>query len=291
MDEGGRAKGEVPGYSELINPTLAAIRNLEGSATSDEIGEYVIYILGLPTRVVDVPHSEESSSKTELEYQLQWARTYLRDAGLIQSSSNGVWTLTPEAHDLEEISPAEVIERTRKAGTGSGDANDHSLLHRELQSSEVRSWKSELHEVLTGQLSASAFERLTVRLLRELGFVHLEVTGKSGDGGIDGKGRMRINGVLTFNIVFQCKRYKGSVSVREVRDFRGATIGRADRGLMITTGSFTRAAQEEARRDGAPPIDLVDGEDLAEHLKRLGLGVEVRTVKRTVVNRGWFESM
>jgi restriction system protein len=276
----------------LINPTLTAIRNLEGSATSREIEEYIIFMLDLPARVAEVPHSEESLSKTELGYQLQWARTHLRDAGLIQSSSNGVWTLTPEAQDLEEISPGEVLERTREAGGGrSGATQDPSLLYREGQASEAQSWKSDLHAVLTEKLSASAFERLTVRLLRELGFVHLEVTGKSGDGGIDGKGRMRINGILTFNIVFQCKRYRGSVSVREVRDFRGAAIGRADRGLMISTGSFTKAAEEEARRDGAPPIDLVDGEDLAEHLKRLGLGVEVRTIKRTVVKRDWFEAI
>jgi len=118
--------------------------------------------------------------------------------------------------------------------------------------------------------------------------VHVEVTGRSGDGGIDGKGIMRLSGVLSFHVVFQCKRYAGSVSAGMIRDFRGAMIGRADKGLFITTGSFTRDAVKEATRDGAPPIDLIDGERLAELLKRLKLGVRTETVERVSVDTEWF---
>jgi restriction system protein len=109
-------------------------------------------------------------------------------------------------------------------------------------------------------------------MLRESGFVHVEVTGRTGDGGIDGKGIARINGFMSFHVLFQCKRYKGSVTAGEIRDFRGAMVGRADKGLFISTGSFTPAAVKEATRDGAPPIDLVDGDELAEKLKELALG-------------------
>jgi restriction system protein len=87
---------------------------------------------------------------------------------------------------------------------------------------------------------------------------------------------VRLGGLLSFHMIFQCKRYRGSVGSSIIRDFRGAMVGRADKGLIITTGSFTADARREAQRDGAPPIDVIDGEVLIEKLKELGLGVEVR---------------
>lgn len=127
--------------------------------------------------------------------------------------------------------------------------------------------------------------------MRESGFIHVEVTGRTGDGGIDGKGIARIHGFMSFHVLFQCKRYKGSVGASEIRDFRGAMVGRADKGLFITTGSFTPAAVKEATRDGAPPIDLVDGDELAEKLKELALGVKTELVERVVIDAAWFESL
>ena len=137
-------------------------------------------------------------------------------------------------------------------------------------------------------MEPDAFERLCQRLLRELGFKNVEVTGRSGDGGIDGKGILNIGSVITFRVVFQCKRYKDSVSSNVVRDFRGAVQGRADKGLIITTGSFTRDARAEAQRDGALTIDLLDGNELAQKLKDLGLGVKVIMVEEVSINTEWF---
>ena len=117
------------------------------------------------------------------------------------------------------------------------------------------------------------------------------MTGRSGDGGIDGKGIARIHGFMSFHVFFQCKRYQGSVSAGAIRDFRGAMVGRADKGLFITTGTFTPAAVKEATRDGAPPIDLVDGDYLADKLKELGLGIEKELVERATVDEKWFESL
>ena len=114
--------------------------------------------------------------------------------------------------------------------------------------------------------------------------VQLQVTGKSGDGGIDGVGIARINGFLSFHVLFQCKRYQGSVSASHIRDFRGAMQGRTDKGLFITTGTFTRDAIKEATRDGAPPIDLIDGEQLVQRLKELGLGVKIEMVESIEVD-------
>jgi len=130
-----------------------------------------------------------------------------------------------------------------------------------------------------------------MRLLRESGFTHVEVTGKSNDGGIDGKGIVKISGLLSFHIIFQCKRYKGSIVPSQIRDFRGAMQGRADKGLFITTGTFTREATKEATRDGAPPIDLIDGELLCEKLKELNLGVETQLVEKVEINEKWFNNI
>jgi len=143
------------------------------------------------------------------------------------------------------------------------------------------------------KMDPSAFERLAQRILRESGFIQVEVTGRSGDGGIDGKGIMRLGGLLSFHVIFQCKRYQGSVSASHVRDFRGAMVGRADKGLLITTGNFTKEAIREATRDGAPAIDLIDGDLLIDKLKELGLGVETKAVKveQVSVDTNWFLSL
>jgi restriction system protein len=156
---------------------------------------------------------------------------------------------------------------------------------------EPLTWRAQLHSILTNDLDPSAFERLIQRLLRESGFVQVEVTGRTGDGGIDGKGIARINGLLSFHVVFQCKRYKGSVSAGEVREFRGAMVGRTDKGLFVTTGTFTREAIREALRDGTPPIDLVDGDQLAGKLKELSLGVKTHLVEKVTVEQDWFSNI
>lgn len=126
-------------------------------------------------------------------------------------------------------------------------------------------------------LHFSGFERLCQRLLREAGFQQVLVTGRSGDNGIDGEGILEVNPFVTFKVLFQCKRYKGSVGAPVIRDFRGAMLGRAEKGIILTTGSFTQDARREARRDGAPPVELVDGDKLLEMFEKLELGLEPRT--------------
>ena len=148
-------------------------------------------------------------------------------------------------------------------------------------------WNVELLEVLK-KMDPYAFERLSQRVLRESGFVKVQVTGKSADGGIDGIGVLRMN-LVSFQVKFQCKRYKGSVSSPVVRDFRGAMTGRADKGLIITTGTFTADAKREAVRDGAPTIDLIDGDALCDLLKNLNLGVETKMIEEISINEGFFE--
>lgn len=279
------SKDDVPSHKDLFNPLLRALHELGGSGTIDEITEEVIDLEDIPDGVANVLHSE-GGSRTELEYRLAWARTYLKKYGLLDNPSRGVWVVQSEESDTVEVDPDEVAREVRKQ-----DRKEDSGSAETTDSEGVDSWRDRLHDVLTEELEPDAFERLTQRMLRQSGFVEVEVTQRSSDGGIDGTGIIQLNGLLSFHVVFQCKRYQGSVSVGEVRDFRGAMVGRADKGLFITTGTFTREAKEEAKRDGATPIDLIDGEDFMEKLQDLGLGVETEMVKKVSIDREWFQSI
>lgn len=281
-------------FDQLMRPLLRALVNLGGSGSIDEIYEEVVELEGFDEDAVAVLHNPEKSSQTEIGYRLAWARTYLKKAGYLENSSRGVWALTDKARKTPEIDSREITAYVRaqdkKLASKSENQGDPAIPVDETPE-EALAWREKLHHVLIEEMSADAFERLTQRMLRESGFVHVEVTGRTGDGGIDGKGIARINGLMSFHIAFQCKKYKGSVGAPELRDFRGATVGRADRGMFITTGSFTKAAIEEANRDGAAPIDLVDGDQLADKLKELELGVKTELVEKVTVDPDWFLSL
>ncbi len=283
------AEVTIPTFDELMKPLLQALHGLGGSGSIEEIYAKTVEIIGVSDEVLAQLHDPEKSSLTEVGYRLAWARTYLKKYGLLENSSRGIWSLTEKARTNDTINPNEVVRFVRaldKAEAPKKRPVDETV--REL--AEEEGWKEKLSSVLTNSLDPSGFERLVQRLLRESGFIHVEVTGRTGDGGIDGKGIARIHGFMSFHVLFQCKRYKGSVGAGEIRDFRGAMVGRADKGLFITTGSFTPAAVKEATRDGAPPIDLVDGDELAEKLKEFSLGVQTELVERVSVDQGWFDN-
>ncbi len=266
---------KIPTREQLLNPVLAALLELGGSGSIDEINEKIISNLQIPDELVNIPHIKgKEGGQTELEYQSAWSRTILKSAGYITNSKRGVWALVDsnntsiEAMDLPKI-PLSAYQQE--------ELEEH--------------WKSKLQKILIEKLTPDAFERLIQRFLREKGFSHVEVTGRSGDGGIDGKGIAKINGILSFHIVFQCKKYQGAVSAGHIRDFRGAMVGRTDKGLFITTGYFTKDAIKEATRDGAPTIDLIDGEKLVEKLKELNLGVNVELIEKISIDEKWFEGI
>ncbi|MBC8530630.1 restriction endonuclease [Christensenellaceae bacterium NSJ-53] len=177
-----------------------------------------------------------------------------------------------------------------EGGPANGFGGEADLSTGELDMDAPTSWRDQLMAALMA-LEPAAFERLTQRLLRECGFVRVEVTGRTGDQGIDGTGIVRLNNVMSFPMVFQCKRYRDghSVSSGEMRDFRGAMVGRTDKGLFITTSTFTKAAREEANKAGAPPIDLIDGERILDLLCELELGV--RPVITYEVDETWFDNL
>jgi restriction system protein len=287
---------KVPRYDQLMNPVIQALRKLGGSGSIDEIYEKIVEALKLSENVLAILHNPESDNRTEVQYQLAWTLTYLKKFGLLENSQRSVWALAKKAELFQQVDPKEVKrfvnEDIRKKRKPSPEKLISPEAEQESEESEVtQTWRTELHGVLTKKLSAQAFERLIQRLLRESGFIQVEVTGRSGDGGIDGKGIARIHGFMSFHVVFQCKRWQGVVGSAEIRDFRGAMVGRADKGLFITTGSFSRDALKEAVRDGAPPIDLIDGDQLAEKLKELKLGVVTELIENVSVKEDWFKEI
>lgn len=243
--------------------------------------------LKLPTAAVELQHP--GSSLTELEYRSAWARNYLKNFGLIENSERGIWALTAEGTKTQETDSKVLVREVQRRQRENRKAAEPAESS-EPDEQRPRTWREELLDVLL-ELEPSAFERLCQRLLREAGFLEVEVTRRSGDGGIDGYGTIRIGGFISFNVLFQSKRYRGNIGPEIVRDFRGAMVGRADKGLIITTGGFTRDARKEATRDGAPPIDLIDGELLAAKLKELRLGVEVKTVEQVQIQEAWFRNL
>lgn len=277
----------VPDYDAFLNPLLQAMHKLGGSASISEQEDTVATLLKLTDKEIAEIHK---GNTTKLSYRLAWARTYLKIFGLLENSARGVWSLTPEGNARKSVDVQEVKRYVRTHARKSAGSNKR-VKQREPELEQI-SWEEQLLETLK-KIPPDAFERLCQRLLRESGFVLVEVTGRSGDGGIDGKGVIRVGGLLSFHVNFQCKRYRGSVSPSTIRDFRGALMGRADKGLIITTGSFTKDARREAQRDGASPIDLIDGNDLVEKLKQLEIGVEVRqrVVEEVIIRKDFFDNL
>lgn len=271
-------------YKSFFNPIISALKSLGGSAHISEIEEQIISDLGLSDTVVNSIHN---GTRTKLNYDLAWARTYLKKYNLIENSSTGVWSLTEKGNNTISINENELVKEVQEQNLKEKYGNNVTL---SLEEENEQKWEDELLDIIK-KIPPDAFERLCQRLLRELGFVDVNVTGKIGDGGIDGSGIIKINGTLSFNVVFQAKRYDKSVSSSVIRDFRGAMVGRADKGLVLTTGTFTRAAILEARRDGAPNVDLVDGISFVRKMKELKLGVELEQIEKVIIKNEWFKTI
>ena len=266
----------MPAYSDLINPTITALQNLGGSGKVDEIYNEVLKIVSLPDEIVDFQHSEKSS-QSELQYRLAWARTYLKNYGIIDNSSRSVWVVLPQHKDIKSVDVDDCVTKVRSMFGKKPDTitqNDDNLEDEGIDlPEEIKPWRTKLHDILLN-MNPFAFERLTQRLLRECGFSQVEVTKKSGDGGIDGFGKLMINGLFSFKVAFQCKRYNGTVPASDIRDFRGSLTTDVEKALFITTGSFSKPAKEEAMTQGKIQIDLIDGEEFMNRLAEFQIGVK-----------------
>ena len=272
----------IPRYGDLIAPTFSALKALGGSGNNDEILSQIIEDLHLTDDVVDIPHKGHESM-TELSYQAAWARTYLRSYGVIENASRSVWAITSNYAKAESVDAKTIVSEVVRQNAAKRNAANVSDPAKPADDEtpeddgvdtpdEVKEWRVRLTEILQS-MNPYGFERLTQRVLRSCGFTEVKVTKASGDGGIDGTGKLRINGVFSFNVAFQCKRYKGSVGAPEVRDFRGSLTKGTEKAVLITTGTFTKAARQEAADQSKDQIDLIDGEELIDLIVQNKIGV------------------
>lgn len=260
-----------------IRPLVEVLRNSGGSGSTADVIDQVIEYMNIPDEEVakTIP-----SGASRVRNRIQWARMYLVKADLMDSSQRGVWKLTKKGYEAD-LSDDSVYSMFKKVqSTFQEKKKDLSEETTEEPSDTIV--EDEAHgETLLNilkQLTPNGFEKICKRLLSEIGIHDVQITGGSGDQGIDGTGVIKINEVVGFNIIFQCKKYKDAVVPHHVRDFRGTMQGRADKGIIITTGRFTAEAKKEATRDGVPPIELIDGERLVSLFEKFNLGLKPKVV-------------
>ena len=265
----------IPNFDELMTPLFRALKSLGGSGKNDEVRNRIIADLNLPDDAVDIPHNE---NMTELDYRLTWTRTYMKDYGIIVNIKRRVWSITSDYKNVNTLDERDIVKSYRSKRCKSV----------KKFSDEKSSWHQHAAKALQG-MDPYGFERLTQRLLKKFGFQDVQVTKKSGDGGIDGTCRLLVSDIFSFRVAFQCKRYRGSVGAREIRDFRGSLSVNIEKGIMITTGVFSKAAREEASCPGKKPIDLVDGKTFIDKLAQYGLGLSSANVYN--VHEDFFQSI
>jgi restriction system protein len=279
-------KNDLPMHVKFFLPIISALKKLGGSGTITEVKDTLIEILNIPEEKLEEKYK---SGVSKIDNQINWSKVYLTSGGLIDISDQNIWSLTEKSLKSElsdedvllifkQIHSGFVAQRGKSKKTKSPVDIEPPL--------EIQPHKEELLSILQA-LPPDGFERLCQRLLRASGFSKVLVTGKSGDGGIDGEGILEINPLISLKVIFQAKRYKGAVSASQIRDFRGAMQGRAEKGIFITTGRFTQEAKNEALREGAPPIELVDANKLTVLFEQRKLGLKSKIVYE--IDDGFFE--
>ena len=270
-----------PEFLKYVNPVLTTLQANGGAGNSSNVIEQIIEQLGITDEELE---EATSNGQSRIRNQIQWARFYLFKAGLIDNAQRGIWRLTNEGLE-KNLSDEDVYtlfkgvqESVKKSPTDSPKKVDKKSEEKFEEKFEETATEDEEHTIgllnIIQNLPAAGFEKICKRLLTEIGINDITITGGSGDQGIDGKGLVKLNDVVSLNIVFQCKRYKETVSPHHVRDFRGAMQGRGEKGLIITTGRFTKEAKNEANRDGVTPIELIDGDRLVELFEKHHLGLK-----------------
>ena len=272
-----------PKFLRFVIPVIDVLKELGGSGKVSEVQDAAIGLLDIPENELE---ETLKSGDSRVRNQIAWARFYLLKSGYLESSQRGVWTLTEKGlkSELNDRDVYDMFKNVRETFKRNQDVKQVNV--EDEETIEVYSHKKEILNILQS-LPPEGFERICQRLLRESGFQQVKVTGKTGDGGIDGHGILEINPLVSFKVIFQCKRYQGTVSASQVRDFRGAMMGRADKGIIITTGRFSLDAKGEAVRDGVPPIELVDGEKMVDMFENIELGLIPKTIYE--IDDGFFE--
>lgn len=287
-----RAKTEKQGpkFVQYFDRVLQALNELGGSGRRTEVVDYIATKWGVPEDESEILND----GSTRFSKNVNWARFYLAKAGLIDGSTRGVWSLTDQSQKirLTHAQALEIFDRVQSQFSNRSTPTESGGLTEDIVDQEEILEKTNHRELALQKilsLPPAGFERLCQRLLRESSFDQVTVTGRSGDGGIDGNGILKMNPFVSFRIAFQCKRYAGSVGSDVIRNFRGSIMGRADKGIIMTTGTFTAEARKESTRDGATPIELVDGEMILNLLEDLQLGmIPKRTITIYEVDDSFF---
>ena len=288
-----RGDSKGPRFVRYFGPVVEVLKELGGSASPDEVRAMIASRLSISEKEQG---EQLSSGSSRFDNQVAWARFYLTRAGMLDSSRRGIWSLTEKGRgtSLSDAASLQLFKDVQRVFTAERKARPKTSepdKPPEEFPPEVGSHGASNHReallTIVKSLPPPGFERLCQRLLRESGFQHVTVTGRSGDGGLDGDGVLEVNPFVSFRVLFQCKRYSGAVTPAQVRDFRGAMAGRADKGIILTTGTFTAEGRREAVRDGVPPIELVDGEKLVDMFEKLELGLKPRLA--FTVDEGFFD--
>lgn len=278
-------------FTQWFGPLLNALRELGGSGKPKE----VVAEIAKSENVPDEKREEVMKSGIlRFDNQVAWARQYLVWEGLLENSKKGVWTLSTKGQDTfltNEQSRALFLKWVEIHQNAKKDKIPKSKIVEKQNKEEPEELDHEIVPTLLEVLqsvSPSGFEHICKRLLREHGFENVYVTQASHDGGIDGYGTLELNPFVSMKVLFQCKRYKGTVSRAQIGDFRNAMIGRAEKGIILTTGTFSEDAKREASRDGAPQVELIDGQKLVELFEKVELGVKPKIIYE--VDYAFFES-
>jgi len=287
-----------PKFIQYFQPVIDALRDLGSSAKPKEVYSWIAENHNVPKDEIE---QTTKGGQSKFENKVGWARFYLAKADLIDTEKRGVWVLTEQgrranlSHDdayqlfrvihdgfqRDDGHPGETTAPQKSVDEADASAPDEKAY---INQDEVQ---EDLVRILRG-ITDKGFEELCARLLRHIGFENLKVTGQTGDHGIDGEGHLLLNRFVRIKVMFQCKRYTNSVQVKEIRDFRGAIQGRAERGIFLTTGTFTKGAREEAARENTTAIELVDIDRLLELLIEEGLGVQ--ETKALTIDRDFFSA-
>ncbi|WP_457663745.1 restriction endonuclease [Sinorhizobium medicae] len=289
------AKLRGPKFVQYFQPVIDGLRDLGSSAKPREVYTWIAEHHPIPKEEIE---STTKGGQSKFENKVGWARFYLARGGLIHTEQRGVWVLTETgrkanlSHDDAYNLFKSIHDGFQREGGQAGEAEtENAVGEADASAPDEKTYlnQDEIQEELVRLLRTTTdkgFEELCARLLRHIGFENLKVTGQTGDHGIDGEGHLLINRFVRIKVMFQCKRYTNSVQVKEIRDFRGAIQGRAERGIFLTTGTFTKGAREEAARENATAIELVDIDRLLELLIEEGLGV--RETRALTIDRDFF---
>ena len=268
-----------------MGPILDALRELGDSGSPKEVSDLIAKNLNIPD---EKKEELTESGVPRFHNQVCWARQYLVWEGFLSSAKRGLWTLTEKGRTghITESQGRNIFRKWVAIHAAAREAKNiekkHAKIH-EIQDDDIDADREDSpHRVellnLLKSLSPEGFENLCKYILRVFGFENVVVTPRGKDDGIDGYGVLQINPFVSFKVIFQCKRYQGTVSRAQVGDLRNAMIGRADKGIMMTTGIFSEEAKREASRDGAPPIELIDGEALLNMIEQEEIGLKTKTI-------------